>query len=137
KRLSPLQFSERIKYMNDTSCPHPVVYHVMNGTSLVLLPAPRSNLKLTIIYLPTAPTLDITKPDETINGFSGWEEYAVVDTSIKVLQKGDRDVSVLFAQKQMLEKRIENFAQDRHAEPSRIQETEDIFDEIYPYGWRI
>lgn len=123
--LRPLPFAERAKFLNDKSAPHPSRYHVMGhktGDLLYLIPAPRSEMHVEVYYIPTAPSLDIAERDEKIDGISGWEEYAVVDTCIKVLQKGDRDVSVLFAQKQQLQRRIETMAQDRHAEPSSIQD---------------
>lgn len=123
--LRPLPFAERAKYLNDKSAPHPSRYHVMGhrtGDLLFLVPAPRSEMRVEVYYIPTAPSLDVDTRDEKIDGISGWEEYAVVDTAIKVMQKGDRDVSVLLLQKAKLEQRIEAMAQDRHAEPSRIQD---------------
>lgn len=122
--LRPLPFAERTRYMNRRTA-HPERYQVMGG-KILLLPVPRAEIDCTLIYLPRPPAFELSSPDQAIDGIAGWEEYAVVDVSIKVLQKGDRDVSILLLQKQQLERRIEAMAQDRHAEPSRIADVSDF-----------
>lgn len=57
----------------------------------------------------------------TVDGVNGWEEYLVVDAAIKALQKEESDVSVLLAQKALLQRRIESAATNRDAaEPARV-----------------
>lgn len=134
--LRPLPLAERTRYMNDRSAAYPSRYQVMAGRKLALLPAPRRQMQCTVLYLPTAPALSLDSPSATFDGVSGWEEYAVVDACIKVLQKGDRDVRVLLAQKADMRRRIEEMAQDRHAEPSRIQDvTRGRFYDDDGWGW--
>lgn len=49
----------------------------------------------------------------TVDGVNGWEEYIIVDAAIKALQLQEKDISVLMAQKQMLDRRIEGESKHR------------------------
>lgn len=52
---------------------------------------------------------------DVFDGISGWDEYVIVDASIKVRDKAEEDPSVLIAQKGELLKRIQAMAQNRAA----------------------
>jgi hypothetical protein len=61
---------------------------------------------------------------DTVDGYSGWTEYVIVDAAIKCLQKEESDVSVLMVQKAALKQRIEEASQNRDAgQPSTISDT--------------
>lgn len=65
--------------------------------------------------------------------FNGWEEYVVIDSAIKCLQKEESDVSMLMAQKQALIKRIENMAANRDAgEPDSVT---DVYRQYDTFNW--
>ena len=65
------------------------------------------------------------KLNSTFDGVSGWEEYIIVDSAMKCLQKEESDVSVLFAQKNALIQRIEAAAENRDAgEAECVQDME-------------
>lgn len=65
----------------------------------------------------------------TIDGISGWEEYCIVDVSIKIKDKEESDVSVLGARKAALKARIEEVAINR--DPGSAAKTADVMSEIY------
>lgn len=70
------------------------------------VPVDEANLAVT--YIPNAPLL--TDDADTWDGFSGWEEYVIVDVAIKALDKQDMDASQLMRRKSELGRRISEHA---------------------------
>lgn len=92
------------------------------GSKLMFIPTPSAGQYIRIWYVPRLPTLLLDT--DTFDSISGWSEYIVVDAAIKALQKEESDVSVLFAQKQALIKRIEESAQNRdEGMPSTVSDS--------------
>lgn len=83
------------------------------GNEIQFIPTPQSGQNLRLWYIPRMQTL--LSDSDVADGVSGWTEYIAVDAAIKALQKEESDVSVLAAQKLMLEKRIEEAAENRDA----------------------
>jgi hypothetical protein len=108
----------------------------LSGSKLWLTPLPKAGQQLRIFYIPRWTPL--SADGDTFDGISGWEEYVIIDSAIKCLQKEESDVSALMAQKQGLIMRIEAAAANRDAgTPARVA---DVFgmDGDYPgsgYGW--
>lgn len=89
------------------------------GPLVKLMPPENAAGVYQLWYIPTCPTL--VADDDEFDGINGWEEYAIVDTCIKMLQKEESDASVFVAQKKALVDRIEAMAADRDAgEPEQI-----------------
>lgn len=81
------------------------------GNEIQFIPVPQSGQNMRLWYVPRMQVL--LQDTDIADGVSGWTEYIIVDAAIKMLQKEESDVSVLAAQKMMLEKRIEEAAENR------------------------
>ena len=62
----------------------------------------------TLIYIPHAPVLD--NDADVWDGFNGWEEYAIVDSTIKCLEKEESSTIAQERRKERLIGRIEGLA---------------------------
>lgn len=97
----------------------------LNGTNLMIIPAPTGGLTIRIWYVPR-PSQLINMTD-TLDAIAGWEEYIVADVCIKMLAKEESDVSVYAAQKMMLLKRVEEAAENRNiGEPQKVTDIKRI-----------
>ena len=77
-----------------------------------------------IWYIPQ-PTELATDPDElpTLALGSGWEQFVVIDATIKAMQKEESDVSILLSQKAAMLERILAMSRNRDAgSPDRIED---------------
>lgn len=96
-------------------------YRVM-GSKLHFIPTPSAGQYVKVWYVPRMERL--LKDTDMLDGVSGWTEYVIVDAAIKALQKGEEDVTVLMAEKQMLTDRIQSSAMNRDAgQPDTISAT--------------
>lgn len=93
---------------------YPARNYKVVGNSLRLIPIGQCNGTYRMFYIP-CPTALVNDGDTTSLSFSGWDEYVVVDASIKCMQKEESDVSVLQMQKQELKQRILEMAGSRDA----------------------
>jgi hypothetical protein len=85
----------------------------IHGNYLWLKPLPISGQVIRLWYVPRY--MQLVNTTDVLDGFSGWEEYVVIDAAIKCLQKEESDVSVLLVQKAAFEKRLEEHHHDpRH-----------------------
>ncbi len=100
RALKKYNFNER----NITLSPSDKKYRVVKN-EIHLLPRVGVNGTYTIWYIPTSTILSLDT--DTLDGFNGWEEYVVIDASIRVMQKEESDVSLLIAQKTNLLRRIQ------------------------------
>jgi hypothetical protein len=94
------------------------------GDKLKLTPENEASGDYRLWYVPCYTPL--TADSDVVDSFvtrNGWEEFIIIDAAIKCLQKEESDVTVLFAQKAAMVKRIEEMAQNRDA-----GETETISD---------
>lgn len=74
-------------------------------------PIPTAATSINIWYIPHAPVL--ATDEDLWNGFNGWEEYPIVDSAIKCLEKEESDTSALELRKQRLYTRIQSLSQKR------------------------
>jgi len=110
----------------------PSIRYRLVGSNLKLVPTPSSAHVMKIWYIPKATAL-VSDGDvfDDINQFS---EYVITDAAIKMLQKEESDVSVLFAQKQALTARIQAMANNRDAEkPDSISDIHAENDDYWIY----
>lgn len=77
----------------------------LGSTSLVLSNTALSSQVNTMLYFYSDAT--------TVDTYSGWEEYVIVDAAIKALIKQEGDPSALMAQKMAMKERIETMAEGR------------------------
>jgi uncharacterized protein YdcH (DUF465 family) len=133
--IKRFNFNERNKYSNfniwEVSSLTNVRYRIV-GNNLVFSPTPDQAAYYRIWYTPL-PTV-LSADGDTLNDFNAYSEYVIVDAAIKMLQKEESDVSVLFAQKQALEKRIREKAQSRDANSSET--ITDVYAEADDYFFR-
>lgn len=115
--LKKFSFADRNKYLYGNT---PVSFYGfidmryrIVGSNLELVPQPTSNQQIQLWYVPK-PTVLLADSD-ILDGISGWDEYVIVDTAIKAMQKEESDCSVLLLQKEALKKRIEGMAANRDA----------------------
>lgn len=94
----------------------------LNGTNLMVVPAPTGNQTIRIWYAPRPDQL--IDDTDTVDAVSGWEEYIIADCCIKALTKEESDPSVFMAQKQALLKRIEEASENRNiGDPQRVSDS--------------
>lgn len=92
------------------------------GSTLFFIPTPSAGQYIRVWYIPRM--VQLLQDSDLLDSVSGWSEYVIVDAAIKALQKEESDVTVLLAQKQMLQKRIEESAMNRDAgQPDTISST--------------
>ena len=92
------------------------------GDQIEFIPTPSANQYIGLWYFPRLPAL--LKDTDSLDGFSGWTEYVIVDAAIKATRKQEGDTTLLNAQKMMLKQRIEQTAQNRDAgQPDNISDT--------------
>lgn len=93
----------------------------LEGNYVEFIPQPAANQTVRLRYIPR-PTYLLADSD-ILDGISGWDEYVIVDSAIKAMQKEESDVSILMAQKMALLKRIEAAASNRDAgEPECVSD---------------
>lgn len=108
------------------------LYYRLVGANLVFTPVPDAGTAIRIWYTPVSTKLALDA--DTLDDLNQYVEYVIVDAAIKMMQKEESDVSVLFAQKQALIKRIEEASQNRDAgEPESVS---DIYADATEWRYR-
>lgn len=83
------------------------------GNQIFITPEQQADGQYRIWYVPKpAKLVDDT---DTINEYSGWDEYVITDAAIKCKLKQEDDVSALMARKEALRVRIEGASRNRDA----------------------
>ncbi len=97
----------------------PYMEYRIVGSTVRFNRVPETNLEFRLFYNPKA--AELVNDTDTYDDVNGFAEYVVVDAAIKMLQKEESDVSVLFAQKNALAQRITAMASNRDAnEPASV-----------------
>lgn len=102
---------------------------------LTLFPTPQGVYSLNVYYLPI-PEGFIASGESPVSfqGYSGWEEYVVVDVAMKMLEKEESDTKHLQLRKLQLIERIRHQAQHmNHGDGDTIRDISDSDSEFY-YG---
>lgn len=125
--VNKYNFADRNEYFYPNTAS--TIYGVFNcqyrwmGANLELIPPPSSNQPFRIQYIPRLKQL-LKPTDISTTSISGWIEYVIVDTAIKILQKEESDTSMLMAQKEALRQRIMASASNRDAgRPDTVSDT--------------
>ena len=117
--LRPFNFNERNidQDWNTWSLLNNVRYRLVGG-NIVFTPQPDAIHSVRVWYIPTAQQFSSTTPatsTTTFDDINGYAEYVVLDAAMKCLQKEESDVSILYAQKKDMKRRIEEAANNRDA----------------------
>ena len=89
------------------------------GDYLYFTPIPSGNSSVKLWYVPLATNL--SADIDTLKGFSGWEEYIIIDVAIKALRKEESDTSDHERDLMRITKRLEEMAESRNiGEPYKI-----------------
>lgn len=92
------------------------------GSNLYIVPIASSGQTIRIWYIPRPNQL--INDTDTLDGFSGWEEYLICDVCMKGMIKSEEDFSPFALQKEALLKRIESAAENRDVgEPERVSDS--------------
>lgn len=85
----------------------------IQANKLWFTPVPAGGQLIQVWYVPKITYL--VNPADEMDGVSGWQEYIVIDSAIKALQKEESDVTALMLQKGAIIQRIEAAAENRDA----------------------
>ncbi len=96
-----------VRHRPDTSVKGPASSYRVIGTTVTFHPLPVSGT-YEVVYVPVPGTLSADA--DTVEGILGWEEYLVLDVSIKVLDKEETDARHLRAERERLLARIRDEA---------------------------
>lgn len=135
--LKPFNFAERNRYAPqgvNSLYRNSAIKYRLTGSNIWFTPLPQAGLAVRLWYIPEPATL--TNDTDTFDGISGYEEYVIIDSAIKALQKEESDVSVLMAQKQAMLARIQAMAENRDAgSPATVSDTMGIAGSPYSDPW--
>ena len=81
------------------------------GNQIQLVPLPSGGQTIRLWFIPRPVFLQADS--DVLDGISGWDEYVIVDSAIKAMQKEESDITILMAQKQALLQRITAAASNR------------------------
>jgi hypothetical protein len=109
-------------------------YQIRGNTLYFLNGNNQAPLNIRIWYVPVAAKL--VNASDNFDGINGYEEYVIVGTAMRMLQKEESDVSVLFNAKQLMKKRIEETAANRDVGlPSKVTDVQKgDWESIWPGG---
>lgn len=97
----------------------------LRGSQIWISPVPTGSESLRVWYVPL-PT-QLASDSDTLDGVNGWEEYVIIDSAIKCLEKEESDTQGLQIRKEQMKKRIEEAAGNRDAAfPARIVDSQRI-----------
>ena len=133
--LQQFNFNERNRFQNFGIWDYLGITNVrfrLVGDEIFLTPPPDQNTLMRLWYIPKSTTL--TLDTDSINDINFYTDFVIVDAGIRVLDKEESDVSVLAAQRQILEQRITEAAKNRNA--SDPESVSDIYiqNDDYWYG---
>ena len=140
--IAPSGWENRGKYLTDPTYPYlapAVQYRISSrpgiGTTgtismfvprIVFVPTPSSVWQYRVHYVP-APDMSTVTSFQYVPPL--WDEYAVVDAAMKVLERDQQDTQQLMARRAKLEKTILLTAQDKDlGAPGQVQDTGSMYE---------
>src|ERR1700676_747378 len=85
----------------------------LQGNNIWLTPIPAAGQIIQMWYVPRL--TELVNDTDVADGVSGWLEFVIVDTALKMMAKEESDVTVMAARRQELVDRIESAAENRDA----------------------
>lgn len=110
--LKPFMKNERNQYANSSLAYRQRPSYKLSGSNIRFLPSTVTGTA-TIRYAPTIALL--TTGTDTVNFPNGWERYVVIDAAIQVLMKEESAVADLKAERQEMERQLEELKVNRDA----------------------
>ena len=130
--LRPFNFTERNQFIPGGWLPDVASYRIMGG-NIRFIPVPTTSRTVTLWYAPLL--TDMSGDSDTLEGFNGFEEFAVLDCAIKYCNKSRLDAMGFLQQLQMETERIQSAISKR--DQSSTQAVTDVTTmDIDPY-WRV
>lgn len=132
--IRPFNFNERNRYedfgswtlMGITN----IRYRIM-GNNIKFTPIPDSQLPYRIWYIPVATKL--VNDTDTLDDINQYSDFVILTAAMKMMAKEESDVSVLMAERNRMEEKYRDSAQNRDAgQPEAIS---DIHAENNDYLW--
>lgn len=120
---------KRFEYAEQNEYARPLYYrsadirYRIRGSKLVINPATNIGGRvIRLIYVPLPP--ELTQDSDTLEGFNGWDEYVILLSAIKCLQKEEQDVADLKQELMVMDARLDKMMDNRdHSQPARVQDT--------------
>ncbi len=132
KEVRAFSFSER-NDRNDRLARNyfPTVRYRIIGNRLMFTPAENAAGDYQYWFTPK-PIVPVDDTD-TVEGYNGWDEYIVLDSAIKCLNKEESDVSVLIRERDMLKTEIIENAMIR--DDGEVEVIQDVRYNQYDDDW--
>ncbi len=143
--LQPRNFAERNIYSTSwlrVTTPGALNSYIIIGNELKIDPTPTAAMTIRLWYNPVAKTLvtsgsPATGEANSIDAINGFDDYVVIDSAIKCLQKEESDTSALVLERQDAYQVIQESLAPRDAGMSdRVADVSDVNGEMFPYGGR-
>lgn len=117
-RLKRRDFSDRI---SGNLGIHENSYRI-SGDNIIFSCEPSLSTSVIVSYIPISKILQLDQDE--FDGINGWEEFAIIDTAIKVLQKEESETAEFRLQKANIIQRISAMSENRDAgEPFVVSDT--------------
>lgn len=123
--IKPFEMAERGRWVNANKLAYVgminIAYKLIKDAMIFY---PESSAAGTYRYWYIPKRTALTTDASTLDGVNGWQQYIIIDSAIKCLQKEESDVSALMAEKAAMLARIQSMAPARDAgAPKRIADT--------------
>lgn len=111
----------------------PAYRYRLRGNNIHFTPAPNASTTMRILYVPVITPL--VNDSDTMDGINGWEEFVVISTAIRALQKENAtDTTSLVQEREKWESKIKALELERDS--SFPEQTIDVMRGPFPYrGW--
>ena len=108
------------------------VRYRLQAANIHFYPTPLGTHPVKIKYVPCA--VRLVASTDTFDGYNGWEEWVVLDSAAKCLERegNDGDLALIVGRKEKQEQRIRDLADRDRNEPARVQDT----NVGTPWAWR-
>lgn len=91
----------------------------ISGNNILFDPIPATTSEVELVYIPFA--VNLSSDSDSLKGFSGWEEFIIIDAAIKALRKEETDTQELERDLARLTMRLQEMADSRDiGQPARI-----------------
>ena len=121
--MKRFEYAEQNEYARPLYSKVADIRYRIRGDKLILNPS--TNIQgrtIRLIYVPILP--ELAQDTDTLTGFNGWDEYVVLLSAIKCLQKEEQDVSDLKQELMVMDARMDKMMDNRdHSGPSRVYDS--------------
>lgn len=126
-QLQRWERADRFYVSNSLSAQYPA--YRLENQQINLLPVPAAGMTIRIDYVPASPITGTSSDLTGFDGINGWEDWACLDTAIRMLDKEESDTRALRETRARIDNRILQMGAARDAnQPSRVTDA-------YTQGW--